>query len=75
MIPRREQANGKYPPSARGFGRETYGRRNVLERLIGRVKEYRRLATRCDKLADSFRCSILLGFIRTWLRDLLPYRA
>jgi transposase len=75
VIPHRKLANGKYPPSARGFDKETYRRRNVIERLIGRLKEYRRIATRYDKLADSFRCFILLGFIRMWLRDLLSYRA
>ena len=75
MIPHRKRRNGKYPASARGFDKETYRRRNVVERLIGRLKECRRIATRYDKLAESFRCFILLGFIRMWLKDLLPYRA
>ena len=75
VIPHRKQANGEYPASARDFDKETYRRRNVIERLIGRLKEYRRIATRYDKLADSFRCFILLGFIRIWLKDLLSYRA
>jgi transposase len=75
VIPHRKQPNGEYPPSAQGFDKVTYRRRNVIERLIGRLKEYRRIATRYDKLAESFRCFILLGFIRMWLKDLLSYRA
>lgn len=75
VIPHRKGHDGKYPPSAEGFDKETYRRRNVVERLIGRLKENRRIATRYDKLAESFRCFILLGFIRIWMKDLLPYTA
>ena len=35
------------------------------------LKEYRRVATRYDKLAESFRCFVLIGFIRIWLKGLL----
>jgi transposase len=33
---------------------EAYGRRNVIERWFGRVKQYRRFATRYDKTATSY---------------------
>jgi transposase len=75
VISHRRRPDGTYPPSAEGFDKETYRRRNVVERLIGKLKEFRRIATRYDKLAESFKCFILLGFIRLWLKDLLSYTA
>ena len=75
VIAHRKRPDGTYPRSAQGFDKETYRRRNVVERLIGRLKEFRRIATRYDKLAASFKCFILLGFIRLWLKDLLSYTA
>ncbi|MCC8376106.1 transposase [Photorhabdus bodei] len=33
------------------FDHETYRRRNVVERCIGRLKEHRRIATRYEKTA------------------------
>jgi len=71
LIPHRKRPDGSYPEEAEGFDKERYKRRNVVERLIGKLKEYRRVATRYDKLAESFRCVVLIGFIRIWLKDLL----
>jgi transposase len=45
----------------------TYRERNVVERLVGRLKEYRRVATRYDKLAASYLAFVLLAAIRMWL--------
>lgn len=75
VIGHRKQRDGGYPPSAAGFDKDTYRQRNVVERLFAKLKEFRRIATRYDKLAESFECFILLGFIKLWLRDLLPYTA
>ena len=75
VIAHRKRSDGTYPASAQGFDKETYRRRNVVERLIGRLKEFRRIATRYDKLAASFECFVLLGFIRIWLKDLISYTA
>ena len=71
LIPHRQRPDGSYPEEAEGFDKELYKRRNVVERLIGKLKEYRRVATRYDKLAESFRCFVLIGFIRIWLKGLL----
>jgi transposase len=38
--------------------RPSYRERNKVERLVGRLKQYRRVATRYDKLAATF-----LGFV------------
>ena len=75
LIPHRRLRDGSYPASAEGFDKTQYKRRNVVERLIGKIKECRRVATRYDKLAESFRTFVLLAFIRIWLKDLLLDRA
>lgn len=73
VIPHRKRPDGSYPPSAAGFDKGVYRRRNVVERLINRLKEFRRIATRYDKLLESFKAFILLGFIMIWLKDLISY--
>jgi transposase len=44
-----------------------YRERNVVERLVGRLKEYRRIATRYDKLATSYLAFVQLAAVRMWL--------
>jgi transposase len=73
VIPHRKRPDGSYPSSAEGFDKQAYRRRNVVERLISRLKEFRRIATRYDKLLESFKAFILLGFILIWLKDLISY--
>lgn len=46
------------------FDRETYRRRNAVERCVGRLKEGRRLATRFEKLAVNFLAMVKLAMIR-----------
>ena len=43
----------KTEKTPRLMDRALYRERNVVERLVGRLKEYRRIATRCDKLAGA----------------------
>lgn len=45
------------------FDREAYKRRNVVERLVGWLKERRRLCTRFEKRADSYLAMVKLAFI------------
>jgi transposase len=47
--------------------RVLYRERNVVERLVGRLKEFRRIATRYDKLAASYLAFVQLAAIRIWL--------
>lgn len=75
LIPHRKNKDGSSPEQAEGFDKELYKRRNIVERLIGKLKEYRRVATRYDKLAESFRCFVIIGFIRIWTKELLLDRA
>jgi transposase len=49
------------------FDRETYRERNVVERLIGRLKHYRRLATRYEKRGDMYLALLLLAATLCWI--------
>jgi transposase len=51
------------------FERKAYKGRNVIERLVGRLKEYRRIATRYEKLAVNFHSMIRLACIRFFLNQ------
>ncbi|MEM6363953.1 MAG: IS5 family transposase [Planctomycetota bacterium] len=48
--------------------REAYRRRNIVERLIGCLKESRRVATRYDKLACSYLAFVQLAAMRRVLK-------
>jgi transposase len=43
------------------YDKELYKRRNVVERFIGRIKEYRRIATRYDKTSLIYRAGVVLA--------------
>jgi transposase len=42
----------------------------VIERLVGWLKEHRRIATRFEKLASSFMAMVKLSFVRRSFRML-----
>jgi transposase len=50
------------------FDREAYRQRNVIERLIGWLKESRRVLTRFEKTAKNFVGMIKIAFIQRYLR-------
>jgi transposase len=52
------------------FDKAAYKRRNVVERCIARLKEFRRVATRYEKLAESFAGMVNLACIVLYLRQL-----
>ena len=45
-----------------------YGLRNRIERFFNRAKNSRRVATRYDKLIESFAAFVLLACIRIWIK-------
>ena len=47
---------------------ETYRDRNKIERFFGRLKQYRRLATRYEKTVVSFLAFWHVGALIDWLR-------
>jgi transposase len=49
------------------FDRRAYRERNVVERLINRLKRFRRVATRYEKRAASYRAMVVLAAILLWL--------
>ncbi len=53
-----------------GFDKQAYKGRNVVERLVGWLKESRRVATRYEKLAVSYLAMVKLAMIRRLLRVL-----
>jgi transposase len=50
------------------LGRELYRLRNRVERLVNRLKQFRAVATRYDKTAESFLAFVHLAAARVWLR-------
>lgn len=46
-----------------------YCRRNVIERLFGRLKNWRRIATRYDRLAQNYLAAIaLVASVTEWVK-------
>jgi len=74
----RRQVEGKgampnIPPKANRrwkncFSPSLYRNRNAIERMFGRLKDFRRIATRYDRLADNFLASVCLAAaVSYWL--------
>ena len=51
----------------RAFDRHIYKDRNLIERFFCRIKQFRRIATRYDKLAQSFLSFVHLACAFVWL--------
>ena len=51
------------------FCKTLYRERNLIERFFNKLKHFRRIATRYDKLADNFLAMVKLASIRLWLRN------
>ena len=62
---RRGRAGGR-PPT---FDRDLYKARNVVERCFNRLKQFRAIATRFDKLAARYRAGLHLASLILWLRE------
>jgi transposase len=45
-----------------------YRCRNLVERFFNKLKHFRRIATRYDKLARNFLAALLVASTRLWLR-------
>ena len=66
VIPRRRD---QHPGDRRHapFDRVAYRERNRVERLVNRMKQYRRVATRYEKRAAHYLAMVLLSALRLWL--------
>jgi transposase len=49
------------------FNRGLYRERNRVERLINRLKQFRRVATRYEKRADNYLAMLAIAAIISWL--------
>jgi transposase len=52
------------PPA---FDPTAYRRRNVVERCVNRLKQWRGLATRFEKRAANFRAAVVIAALLMWL--------
>ena len=69
VIPRK--SNEKMASDGRSqFDRDAYRNRNVVSRCFGRLKEYRRIATRYDKTARNYLAMVKLGCILLFYKKL-----
>lgn len=48
------------------FDPTTYKQRNLIERMFSRLKDFRRIATRYDKLAANYAAAVALAAVVTW---------
>ncbi len=66
VIPSKENEDRTARPVE--FDKVAYRRRNIIERLIGWLKENRRIFSRFEKTAKNFGGMITLAFIRQYLQ-------
>ncbi|MFK0055341.1 IS5 family transposase [Streptomyces sp. NPDC091025] len=59
----RRGSRGGRPPA---FDRELYKHRNVVERCFNRLKQWRGIATRYDKTAESYHAAVALASLLMW---------
>lgn len=70
VIPEKgDRADDEHNPA---FDRELYRRRNIVERLIGWLKECRRVFSRFEKTALNFAGVIKVAIIQRYLRNICP---
>ncbi|GAP52905.1 transposase [Streptomyces azureus] len=59
----RKGSLGGRPPA---FDKEIYKHRNVVERCFNRLKQWRGIATRYDKTAQSYKAAVTLASLLMW---------
>ncbi len=66
---RRDQKERRAGPPGRrpGFDREAYRRRNVVERCVNKLKQWRAIATRYEKRAVNYRAMVVIASLMMWL--------
>ena len=50
------------------FSKQKYKKRNLVERCINKLKQFRHIATRYDRHATAYLAMVKLASIRLWLR-------
>ena len=54
--------------ASRDYDRYIYKERNAIERMFNKIKQFRRIATRYDKLAIAYLSFLHVAAIAVWLR-------
>lgn len=62
----RERRAG-YPGRPLSFDPVAYRRRNVVERCVNRLKQWRGIATRYEKRASNYRAIVVIAALMIWL--------
>ena len=70
VIPSKENEDRNERPVR--FNRRAYRKRNIVERLIGWLKESRRIFSRFEKTAKNFGGMLKIAFIHRYLRLTSP---
>lgn len=79
MIPLKATQLGRLARLGRKAGRrqywnsEQYKGRNVVERCFNRLKQWRAVATRYDKLASHYQAGLTIAMIMYWLNSDLSH--
>jgi transposase len=60
----KKAARAGRPP---GFDAALYARRNVVERCVNRLKQWRGIATRYEKRALNYRAAVVIAALMMWL--------
>jgi transposase len=63
VIPSRSNSDAPRP-----YDEILYKERNLIERMFGKLKQFRRIATRYDKTAASFMAFLHLAAILSWIQ-------
>lgn len=63
QVERRAGRSGRRP----SFDREAYRRRNVVERCVNKLKQWRAIATRYEKRAVNYRAMVVIASLMMWL--------
>jgi transposase len=74
VIPHKDNELARHDPAVI-FDKPTYRQRHVIEQCVGWMKEYRRIATRFEKLAVHYHGMLQLAMIRRYLRIMFSDRA
>lgn len=70
IIPERKgqkRRRAEHPGRKPNFGRELYADRNVVERCVNKLKQWRAIATRYDKREVNYRAALMVASLVIWL--------
>ncbi len=62
-----KERRARHPGRRPDFDREAYRRRNVVERCVNRLKQWRAIATRYEKRAVNYRAMVVIAALTMWL--------